>query len=110
METPQKGGNPPGGSTSANSVVRTVSFLHRSQKIGCKRHASLNNSGQSTFLKIISFLLHYLWSFLILFQQYFVCDYAINVECNNAESFYALNANFGQVTSDADDSSLVEEA
>ena len=33
-------------------------------------------------------------------QQYFVCDYAINVECNNAESFYSLNANFGQVTND----------
>merc|ERR1712212_500930 len=52
------------------------------------------------------------WSFLcpnqtIFNQQYFVCDYAINVECNNAESFYSLNANFGQVTSDADDSSLV---
>merc|ERR1712223_1400524 len=55
------------------------------------------------------------WSFLcpnqtIFNQQYFVCDYAINVECNNAESFYSLNANFGQVTSEEDDSSLVEEA
>merc|ERR1719219_2615205 len=56
------------------------------------------------------------WSFLcpnqtIFNQQYFVCDYAINVECNNAESFYSLNANFGQVTSDADDdTSIVEDA
>merc|ERR1712156_406028 len=55
------------------------------------------------------------WSFLcpnqtIFNQQYFVCDYAINVECNNAESFYNLNANFGQVTSNEDDSSIVEEA
>merc|ERR1739846_102942 len=55
------------------------------------------------------------WSFLcpnqtIFNQQYFVCDHAINVECNNAESFYNLNANFGQVTTDEDDSSLVEEA
>merc|ERR1739844_250101 len=55
------------------------------------------------------------WSFLcpnqtIFNQQYFVCDYAINVECNNAESFYNLNANLGQVTTDEDDSSLVEEA
>merc|ERR1711953_1306656 len=45
------------------------------------------------------------WSFLcpnqtIFNQQYFVCDYAINAECNNAESFYSLNANFGQVTND----------
>ena len=48
--------------------------------------------------------------FLFFFQQYFVCDYAINVECNNAESFYNLNANFGQVTSNEDDSSIVEEA
>merc|ERR1712150_891 len=55
------------------------------------------------------------WSFLcpnqtIFNQQYFVCDYAINVECNNAESFYNLNTNFGQVTSNEDDSSIVEEA
>merc|ERR1739844_728142 len=55
------------------------------------------------------------WSFLcpnqtIFNQQYFVCDYAINVECNNVESFYNLNANFGQVTTDEDDSSIVEEA
>merc|ERR1739844_378651 len=55
------------------------------------------------------------WSFLcpnqtIFNQQYFVCDYAINVECDSAESFYNLNANFGQVTTDEDDSSLVEEA
>merc|ERR1712029_23667 len=45
------------------------------------------------------------WSLLcpnqtIFNQQYFVCDYAINVECNNAESFYSLNANFGQVTNE----------
>merc|ERR1712241_1630469 len=55
------------------------------------------------------------WSLLcpnqtIFNQQYFVCDYAINVECNNAESFYNLNANFGQVTNNEDDSSIVEEA
>merc|ERR1712086_217228 len=55
------------------------------------------------------------WSFLcpnqtIFNQQYFVCDYAINVECASAESFYILNANFGQVISDEDDSSLEEEA
>merc|ERR1712150_85307 len=39
------------------------------------------------------------WSFLcpnqtIFNQQYFVCDYAINVECNTAENFYSLNDNF----------------
>merc|ERR1712018_9732 len=56
------------------------------------------------------------WSFLcpnqtIFNQQYFVCDYAINVECNNAESFYSLNAEFGKVSSDQeDDTSIVEEA
>merc|ERR1712083_389076 len=55
------------------------------------------------------------WSFLcpnqtIFNQQYFVCDYAINVECNNAESFYSLNSNFGQVTTGEDDGGIVEEA
>jgi hypothetical protein len=44
------------------------------------------------------------------FQQYFVCDYAINVECDSAESFYSLNSNFGQVTTGDDDSGVVEEA
>merc|ERR1711934_590617 len=55
------------------------------------------------------------WSFLcpnqtIFNQQYFVCDYAINVECDSAESFYSLNSNFGQVTTGEDDSGIVEEA
>ena len=40
-------------------------------------------------------IVHFLY--LILFQQYFVCDYAINVDCQSAESFYSLNENFGQV-------------
>ena len=44
------------------------------------------------------------------FQQYFVCDYAINVECDSAESFYSLNSNFGQVTTGDDDGGIVEEA
>merc|ERR1712156_1247466 len=48
------------------------------------------------------------WSFLcpnqtIFNQQYFVCDYAINVECNTAETFYSLNSNFGQVTIEEDE-------
>ena len=33
-----------------------------------------------------------------LLQQYFVCDYAINVDCVAAESFYYLNDNFGLKT------------
>ena len=28
-------------------------------------------------------------------QQYFVCDYSVNVDCVAAEEFYALNDNFG---------------
>jgi hypothetical protein len=30
------------------------------------------------------------------FQQYFVCDWAINVDCGTAETFYNLNENFGR--------------
>eukprot|EP00096_Caligus_rogercresseyi_P004786 TRINITY_DN1927_c0_g1_i1.p1 TRINITY_DN1927_c0_g1~~TRINITY_DN1927_c0_g1_i1.p1 ORF type:complete len:110 (-),score=24.96 TRINITY_DN1927_c0_g1_i1:258-587(-) len=42
------------------------------------------------------------WTFLcpnqtIFNQEYFVCDYAINVDCGSAESFYTLNENFGVV-------------
>ena len=44
----------------------------------------------------------------ILLQQYFVCDYAINVECNTAETFYSLNDNFGQVP-DSEDGDIVSE-
>ena len=32
-----------------------------------------------------------------------MCDYAINVECNTAETFYSLNDNFGQVPDSEDD-------
>ena len=46
--------------------------------------------------------------FKILLQQYFVCDYAINVECNTAETFYSLNDNFGQVP-DSEDGDIVSE-
>lgn len=34
---------------------------------------------------------------LLWLQQYFVCDYAINVDCQAAESYYGLNDNFGRV-------------
>ncbi|KAK8744231.1 hypothetical protein OTU49_001069 [Cherax quadricarinatus] len=42
------------------------------------------------------------WSFLcpnqtLFNQEYFVCDYAINVDCSLAASFYSLNDNFGKV-------------
>ena len=43
-------------------------------------------------------------------QQYFVCDYAINVECNNAESFYSLNQAFGQVLEEEDEELAALEA
>ena len=33
--------------------------------------------------------------FFSLEQQYFVCDYSVNVDCVAAEEFYALNDNFG---------------
>merc|ERR1711893_128261 len=53
------------------------------------------------------------WSFLcpnqtIFNQQYFVCDYAINVECNTAETFYSLNDNFGEVPISDSDVELTE--
>ena len=41
-------------------------------------------------------------------QQYFVCDYAINVECNNAESFYSLNQAFGQVLEEDEEPAALE--
>merc|ERR1711936_1288020 len=57
------------------------------------------------------------WSFLcpnqaIFNQQYFVCDYAINVECNTAEGFYSLNDNFGAVIAEerSDDEGFEDEA
>ena len=31
------------------------------------------------------------------FQQYFVCDYDVNVDCKSSEIYYNLNENFGQV-------------
>ena len=34
-------------------------------------------------------------------QQYFVCDYAVNVDCVAAEGFYSLNDNFGAETDDS---------
>ena len=48
---------------------------------------------------------------LIFWQQYFVCDYAINVDCLSAEGFYSLNDNFGQVEAEEriDDSAFEEE-
>ena len=35
-------------------------------------------------------------------QQYFVCDYSVNVDCVAAEEFYALNDNFGVKAEDED--------
>lgn len=37
------------------------------------------------------------------FQQYFVCDYAVNVDCLAAESYYLLNDNFGRIPEKNDD-------
>merc|ERR1712110_87563 len=56
------------------------------------------------------------WSFLcpnqtIFNQQYFVCDYAVNVDCLGAEGFYSLNDNFGAVIAEerSDDEGFEEE-
>merc|ERR1711879_736379 len=51
------------------------------------------------------------WSFLcpnqtIFNQQYFVCDYSVNVDCVAAEEFYALNDNFG-VKAEEEDQELL---
>ena len=43
-----------------------------------------------------SFYPHYHF-YPILLQQYFVCDYAVNVDCLSAEGYYNLNDNFGAV-------------
>jgi len=55
------------------------------------------------------------WSFLcpnqtIFNQQYFVCDYAVNVDCLSAEGYYNLNDNFGAVQAEEriDDSGFEE--
>lgn len=43
-------------------------------------------------------------------QQYFVCDYAVNVDCLSAEGYYNLNDNFGAVQAEEriDDSGFEE--
>ena len=49
----------------------------------------------------IIFTLSIVDTFLYLFlQQYFVCDYAVNVDCIGAEGFYSLNDNFGAVVAE----------
>ena len=53
-------------------------------------------------------LIDFLFFFSTFFQQYFVCDYAINVECNTAETFYSLNDNFGEVPISDSDVELTE--
>ena len=40
-----------------------------------------------------------------LLQQYFVCDYAVNVDCLSAEGFYTLNDNFGVKVEEAQERS-----
>ena len=45
---------------------------------------------------------------LFFFQQYFVCDYAVNVDCLSAEGFYSLNDNFGVVVEERSDDDYVE--
>ena len=48
--------------------------------------------------------------FFQLLQQYFVCDYAVNVDCLSAEGYYNLNDNFGAVQAEEriDDSGFEE--
>ena len=41
--------------------------------------------------------------FFYFWQQYFVCDYSVNVDCVAAEEFYALNDNFGVKAEEGED-------
>merc|ERR1719411_1274304 len=55
------------------------------------------------------------WSFLcpnqtIFNQQYFVCDYAVNVDCTTTEEFYQLNGNFGAVVEEDESTAAADNA
>ena len=57
-----------------------------------------NNSREPVFMIIILFL-----------QQYFVCDWAINVDCSTAEGFYSLNDDFGAKIEERSDDQAIED-
>ena len=58
----------------------------------------------------ISHVLFYRYYNFYNWQQYFVCDYAVNVDCLSAEGYYNLNDNFGAVQAEEriDDSGFEE--
>ena len=50
-----------------------------------------------------------LQTWLQFLQQYFVCDWAINVDCSTAEGFYSLNDDFGAKIEERSDDQAIED-